>query len=148
MSTTARSSKLTLVANPKTRKDWENNKAYYQEKFFSDKQKQVLREKKRKEEAALSEIGKRQEYSTHGTLAYRSGCMSKHAEKEAWKHHLESYKIYYETYHKPQVTTDTTTEEQTIQEQEEQTIVNNEDDNDKYININPTVVVDSWEELC
>ena len=40
MSSIANSSqKLTLIENPKTRKDWENNKAYYQQKFFTEKQK-------------------------------------------------------------------------------------------------------------
>ena len=53
---TSAAAKLTLIANPKSRKDWENNQAYYQEKFFSRKQKQVLKEAKRKEEIAWKEI--------------------------------------------------------------------------------------------
>ncbi len=98
-SVTSTQKKLTLIEKPKSRKDWENNKAYYQQKFFSNKQKKDLEERKHKEEMALKEIGKRQEFGSCGILAYRAGGGSKIAERKAWEYKMESMKVVYEKYY-------------------------------------------------
>jgi len=89
------SSKLTLIANPRNFADRENNKAYYQAKFFSKGQKESLKEKKRKEEIARKEIAKRQEFGENGGLSGRCA-LSKKKQEENWNYTKESLRIYHE----------------------------------------------------
>jgi len=62
------SQKLVLIEKPKNQRERENNKAYYQEKFFSLKQKRDLEERKHAVLLAYKDIDKRQEYGTSGTI--------------------------------------------------------------------------------
>lgn len=66
--TTSSSQKLVLIEKPKNQRERENNKAYYQEKFFSLKQKKDLEERKHAVLLAYKDIDKRQEYGTSGTI--------------------------------------------------------------------------------
>jgi hypothetical protein len=50
---------LKLIANPKSRKDWENNKQYYRQKFFSKSQLKKVEDDKRKCEIASKVIDQR-----------------------------------------------------------------------------------------
>lgn len=139
MSSATKSVKLVLIENPKNFKDRENNRMYYQQKFFSKKQKDDLKETQRKQAIAKAIIATRQEYGTCGQLSCRAAGGSKFAEKEAWKYHAESMKVVYEKYHKPPSTlepTSTTVEEKPIEEP----VI-------PAFNF-PTEVVDSWEDLC
>ena len=58
------STERTLIANPKRFKDWENNKLYYRERFFSKKQKEVVIEIERKNEIAYKHIATRQPHDS------------------------------------------------------------------------------------
>lgn len=62
------SKKLVLIEKPKNQRERENNKAYYQEKFFSLKQKRDLEERNHAVLLAYKDIDKRQELGTHGTM--------------------------------------------------------------------------------
>ena len=66
--TTSSSQKLVLIEKPKNQRERENNKAYYQQKFFSLKQKRELEERKHAVLLAYKDIDKRQEYGTSGTI--------------------------------------------------------------------------------
>ena len=148
------STKLVLIEKPKNFKERENNRMYYQQKFFSKKQKEDLKETQRKQAIANAVIASRQEYGDCGRLACRSAGGSKFAEREAWKYHMESMKVVYEKYHKPLVEPVVTTQLVTTMERiEEETLVQ-EPIEEPVIpalnihNIHPIEVVDSWEDLC
>jgi len=132
------STKLTLIANPKTFAERENNKAYYQQKFFSKGQKEALKEKKRKEEIARNEIAKRQEFSECGGLCGRN-LTGKSSKKTEWEYKKESLKI---SLGKTNVTTE--------EHEPEIAVVVSEPSNVSTTNIQllTEVLVDSWEELC
>lgn len=158
MSSIASSSqKLTLIENPKTRKEWENNKAYYQQKFFSCKQKKDEREKKYKLEQAQKIIGERQAYGMCGTLGFRAGHASKAAEKKAWEYKMESMKVEYERYHKKPENTETTITTSNVLEAEVDSHPKDNSANEtpfpvdnSYLSLShrPQEAVDSWEDLC
>ena len=101
----ASNSKLTLIANPRNFAERENNKAYYQAKFFSKSQKESLKEKKRKEEIARKEIAKRQEFGENGGLSFRH-TLSKGKQEENWKYMKERLKIYHESMNEGRTQTD------------------------------------------
>lgn len=101
----ASNSKLTLIAIPRNFAERENNKAYYQAKFFSKSQKESLKEKKRKEEIARKEIAKRQEFGENGGLSFRH-TLSKGKQEENWKYMKESLKIYHERMNEGRTQTD------------------------------------------
>lgn len=142
----ASNSKLTLIANPKNFAERENNKAYYQAKFFSKSQKETLKEKKRKEEVVLKEIAKRHEFGDNPLIGRNVNNKSK--QMADWEYKKESLKIYYERMNihpgsepsisvvpdfvEPVVTVDLTP------------------NNSVGITITPlsTEEVDSWEDLC
>jgi hypothetical protein len=84
------SSKVTLIANPKSRKDWDNNKLYYQQKFFSKTQQSVLNENTRKADVALKQIAVRQP-SVSGV---DGGSQSKKFKLTQWKIHSEGLKTF------------------------------------------------------
>ena len=90
----ASNSKLTLIANPKNFAERENNKAYYQAKFFSKTQKESLKEKKRKEEIVLKEIAKRHEFGDNPLVGRNVNNKSK--QMAEWEYKKESLKIFYE----------------------------------------------------
>jgi hypothetical protein len=141
--------KLVLIEKPRNFKERENNRMYYQQKFFSKKQKDDLKETQRKQAIAKAIIATRQEFGTCGQLACRAAGGSKFAEKEAWKYHAESMKVVYEKYHKP-----SSTPEPTQETVEEEPVVQHEEHEEPVVpvlnvlNIHPTEVVDSWEDLC
>jgi hypothetical protein len=86
---------LTLIENPKSYKDRENNKAYYQEKFFSKGQKRALNEKNRKEEVARKIIGERQKFGEFGQLYFNSsGGNCEKTKKENWKYTSDGIKLF------------------------------------------------------
>lgn len=85
------SSNISLISNPKTRKDWENNKLYYQQKFFSKSQKNILREMERKTEIALKHISTRQPHVSGVNGGKEPEFKKKNA---AWKYHAESMNLY------------------------------------------------------
>jgi len=147
--------KLTLIETPKTRKEWENNKAYYQQKFFTTHQKKELRENKNKLEQAMKVIGKRQEFGLCGIMHFRSGNDSESAKKRAWQYKMESMHIEYERYYKQPATT--TPLKVDILEAEVDTHPDNSFTPDcscptdtSYFDLNNRTdeIVDSWEELC
>lgn len=155
MSSIASSSqKLTLIENPKTRKDWENNKAYYQQKFFTEKQKKDERDKKHKLKQAQKIIGDRQAFGTCGMMAFRAGHESEAAEKRAWVYKMESMKIERERYPIPPL------KKETIPSVLEAEVNSHPKDDsatetafpvdNSYLNLNcrPEEAVDSWEDLC
>lgn len=161
-SVTIEPKKLTLIEKPKNRKEWENNKAYYRQKFFSNKMKKDLEEKEHKQEVALKEIGKRQEYGTVGIMAYRAGNASKLATRAAWEYKKESMGVVFEKYYKSENNKNTTmpmSSTLTVIESEidsQPKTVNSiefhgDDSIDNtYLNLNQrsNEVVDSWEDLC
>jgi hypothetical protein len=156
MSSIANSSqKLTLIENPKTRKDWENNKAYYQQKFFTEKQKKDERDRIHKLTQAKKIIGLRQEYGMCGRLACRAGHDSEAAEKRAWAYKVESMKIEHERYHKKPVNTETTSNILEAEVDSHPNGGNSETEtpfpvDNCYLNLThrPEEAVDSWEDLC
>lgn len=159
MSSIASSSqKLTLIEKPKTRKDWENNKAYYQEKFFSDKQKKDEREKLYKLKQAKKVIGERQAFGICGMLAFRAGHDSEAAEKRSWKYKVESMKLEYERYHKKPENTETTVTTFNILQAEVESQPKDNSLTEEtpfpvencYLSLihRPEEAVDSWEDLC
>jgi len=146
MSSVTSSTKLVLIEKPKNFKERENNRMYYQQKFFSKKQKEDLKETQRKQAIVKAIIGIRQEFGASGQLYSRAGGGSKYAEKEAWKYHAESMKVVYEKYHKPLVESTVSNQPEPVAEEpvaEEPVIPTL-----NVINIHPTEVVDSWEDLC
>ena len=147
---TSAAAKLTLIANPKSRKDWENNQAYYQEKFFSRKQKQVLKEAKRKEEIAWKEIDVRQQNGLCNSLFYTSANGDKNVKRANWKHTAESLAIFQNSLQNLEDNTDTHDWEENLCGTAEVAASEN------VINLKGNVcivgvsseVVDSWEDLC
>jgi hypothetical protein len=145
--------KLVLIEKPRNFKERENNRMYYQQKFFSKKQKDDLKETQRKQAIAKAIIGIRQEFGQCGQLYSRAAGGSKFAEKEAWKYHAESMKVVYEKYHKPSSTPEPTPEP-TPETVEDDPVVQHEEHEEPVVpvlnvlNIHPTEVVDSWEDLC
>jgi hypothetical protein len=150
MSSITSSTKLVLIEKPKNSKERENNRMYYQQKFFSKKQKNDLKEAQRKQAIANAIIATRQEFGTFGELSFRASGGSKHAKKEAWKYHMEGMKVIHEKYHKSldnsspihQSEPILSTVEEEIVEQDPLIPVLN------VLNIHSSEVVDSWEDLC
>jgi len=50
------SATLTLIANPKTRKDWENNQKYYRQKHFSKGQLEKFESDKKRVEMIYTQV--------------------------------------------------------------------------------------------
>jgi len=136
-SSSAVSPKLMLIDNPKTRKDWDNNKLYYQQKFFSKKQKIVLKETERKQEIALKHISTRQ---PHVSGVDGGMSCSKKAKELNWKYHAEGISIYQKNM----------TENETSGIVEETTLVksNNTKSEDQSTLQILSMEVDDWEDLC
>jgi hypothetical protein len=135
--------KLTLIANPKTHKDRENNKAYYQEKFFSKKQKEQLKETKRKEDIAWKDIGVRQQNGTNGCLSAGVSKNNKCVQKQNWEYTKESLKIFHANLNNLNVNTSKDDCEKGLPLSSElnASIV------PEIVSIKSTEVVDSWEDL-
>lgn len=137
--------KLTLIANPKTRKDRENNQAYYQDKFFSKKQKQVLKETKRKEEIAWKDIDVRQQNGTNGNLSGGTAKSNKCLQRQNWEYTKESLKIFQTNLNNPIVNTGVVDDEKDLTDPINANVSNVPET--VSINLN-NEVVDSWEDLC
>jgi len=149
----SQTNKLTLIANPRNFAERENNKAYYQAKFFSKGQKESLKEKKRKEEIMRKEIAKRQEFGENGGLSGRC-VFSKTKEMKNWEYTKESMKIFHERMnhlssndtHDGNTNTDIVTMEPVETIDQGVTSI----DGSSIITIKPLTEeeVESWEDLC
>ena len=139
----ATTAKLTLIANPKTRKDRENNQAYYQEKFFSRKQKQVLKETKRKEEIAWKEIDVRQQNGTNGNLSGGTAKSNKCLQRQNWEYTKESMMIYHANLNNSSANTENDNEIDLTNPID----ANVSNDVSETVSINSNEVVESWEDL-
>ena len=140
LSMSATSQRLTLVENPKTRKDWENNKLYYQQKFFSKNQKDVLKEKERKQEIALKHISIRQPH-----VSGVDGGMScpKKVRESNWKYRAESISIFQKQMNDGSTDADNSEENKPVDCNDTKT-----ENKTQYIIQITSTNVDDWEELC
>jgi len=139
-------SKLTLIANPKNFAERENNKAYYQAKFFSKGQKESLKENKRKEEVVLKEIAKRHEFGDNPLIGRNVNNKSKQLSN--WEYKKESMKIFYEKMNiQSGIEADVLTPSDVVEPVSTIDLTPNESVG---ITIKPLSVeeVDSWEDLC
>jgi hypothetical protein len=145
------SQRLTLIENPKSRKDWDNNKLYYQQKFFSKKQKDVLKETERKQEIALKHISTRQPHVSGVDGGYSS---SKKTKESDWKYRAESISIFQKQMRKNENWNDdciVSCETSSIVEKTNDVDVecnNTKNENQSTVQIIMSTNVDDWEDLC
>jgi len=146
----ASNSKLTLIANPKNFAERENNKAYYQAKFFSKGQQVCLKEKKRKEEVARKEIAKRHEFGDNPLVGRNVNSKSK--QLADWEYTKKSLKLYHE---RMNIQTggdekDVVTSSLDVDESVVTPVVTTLNVSDSITTITPLSgeEVDSWEDLC